>query len=263
MMNEKIEFIENELVGLRKELNEHSLYKNLQVSKDINIFMESHVYAVWDFMSLLKAIQIDLTTVTTPWIPKKNSNLVRFINEITLAEESDFDKDGVIKSHFEMYLDAMREMGASTTKIENFIDQISKSNSVQDTLANMEILPSVKEFVLQTFSVINSNETHKIAAAFTFGREDIIPDMFLKIVAEASSDSTKSFDSFTYYLERHIELDGDEHGPLSLKMIEELCGNDNQKWEEVLVVAKQSLQARINLWSGIEQSLKIYKQELV
>jgi hypothetical protein len=263
MINTKIEFIESELTGLRKQLKEHALYKNLQSTEDIKVFMESHVYAVWDFMSLLKAIQIDLTTVSTPWIPKKNSNLVRFINEITLAEESDFDKDGVIKSHFEMYLDAMKEMGASTAKIEDFIHQISKSNSVEDTMEDIDILSSVKEFVLYSFSVINSNETHKIASAFTFGREDIIPDMFLKIVAEASSGNDKNFDSFLYYLNRHIELDGDEHGPLSLKMIEELCGNDDQKWEEVLVVAKQSLQVRINLWSGIEQALKNHKQELV
>lgn len=262
-MDTKIEFIESELASLRKQLKEHSLYKNLQSTADIKVFMESHVYAVWDFMSLLKAIQMDLTTVTTPWIPKKNSNLVRFINEITLAEESDFDNNGIIKSHFEMYLDAMKEMGADTSNMIDFIHRISKSNNVSETIENTIISSSVKEFVLFTFSVINSKETHKIASAFTFGREDIIPDMFLKIVAEASSENDKSFDSYLYYLNRHIELDGDEHGPLSLRMIEELCGNDDKKWEEVLVVAKQCLQVRINLWSGIEQVLKNHKEALV
>ena len=113
-MNPNIDFIENEIAPLRAQLKDHSLYKNLQSLQDVRIFMENHVFAVWDFMSLLKALQIDLTTVTTPWVPRKNAILARFINEITVAEESDFDKDGVVKSHYEMYLDAMQEVGANT-----------------------------------------------------------------------------------------------------------------------------------------------------
>jgi hypothetical protein len=225
--------------------------------------MENHVFAVWDFMSLLKALQIDLTTVSTPWVPRENSKLARFINEITVAEESDFDKDGVVKSHFEMYLDAMQEVGADTSKIAGFIKQVSALNSVESCLDNTALLPAVKDFVSFTFNVINTKETHKIAAAFTFGREDVIPDMFLKIVEEAAINKSQSFDSFTYYLKRHIELDGDEHGPLSLQMITELCGDDHKKWDDVLAIAKESLTVRINLWSGIEKQLKNYKQEFV
>lgn len=255
-MNSKIKLIEDELEVLRRTLREHSLYKNLKSIQGIKIFMESHIFAVWDFMSLLKALQIDLTSVSIPWIPKKNANLVRFINEITLAEESDFDKDGNSKSHFEMYVTAMEEMQADTSKIKKFVNEISTLNSIENCLEKDSILPAVKEFVLFTFKIINSNETHKIASAFTFGREDIIPDMFLKIVAETKSKNKENFDSFIYYLNRHIELDGDEHGPLSLQMIIELCNNDDKKWEEVLETAKQSLQLRINLWNGIEQQLK-------
>lgn len=262
-MNPKIQFIEAELTTLRNKLKEHQLYKNLQSIEDIKIFMESHVFAVWDFMSLLKALQMNLTTVSTPWIPKKNSSLVRFINEITLAEESDLDKDGNIKSHFEIYLDAMEEMGANTSVINLFLAQITSLNSVKNVLEHSVILPEVKKFVSFTFDVINSKETHKIAAAFTFGREDIIPDMFLKIVDEASSENNKNYDSFLYYLNRHIELDGDEHGPQSLQMISELCGDNLQKWSEVLEVAKQALQVRVNLWSGIEKQLKSNIKELV
>ena len=262
-MNPKIDFIENELRPLRESLKKHSLYKELQSIQDIKVFMENHVFAVWDFMSLLKGLQIDLTTVSIPWIPRRNAKLARFINEITVAEESDFNKEGVIKSHFEMYLDAMEEVGADTSEIADFIQQISAHNSVETCLENTSIATAVKEFVSFTFSVVNSKETHKVAAAFTFGREDVIPDMFIKIVEEAASDPRQKFDSFIYYLNRHIELDGDEHGPLSLQMVTELCGNDDVKWAEVLAIAKQSLQVRINLWNGIEELLKIHKQELV
>lgn len=262
-MNPNIDFIENEIAPLRAQLKDHSLYKNLQSLQDVRIFMENHVFAVWDFMSLLKALQIDLTTVTTPWVPRKNAILARFINEITVAEESDFDKDGVVKSHYEMYLDAMQEVGANTSKINAFVRQIEASETVENSLEKTAVVSAVKEFVSYTFQVVDSKETHKIASAFTFGREDVIPDMFLKIVGEATSEQHSGFDSFTYYLNRHIELDGDEHGPLSLQMITELCGNDDQKWAEVLEVAKKSLEVRIQLWSGIEEQLKRYKQELV
>lgn len=262
-MNSEIEFIEKELEGLRIQLKEHSLYKNLQSVNDVRVFMESHVFAVWDFMSLLKALQLDLTAVTLPWVPKENTNLVRFINEITLAEESDLDKDGQIKSHFEMYLDSMQEMDADIDVIKNFVSQISKGDSVLDTLKRTAVLPEVKEFVAFTFDVINSNEAHKIASAFTFGREEVIPDMFLEIVEKSSCDNNQKFENFIYYLKRHIELDGDEHGPLSLKMVAELCGDDQTKWGEVLEVAKKALQVRVNLWTGIEVQLKKYKKELV
>jgi len=255
-MNSKIAHIESELMSLRKELKNHVLYKELNSVDDIKTFMEGHVFAVWDFMSLLKALQINLTTVSIPWFPKKNTNLVRFINEITLAEESDVNKDGVIKSHYEMYLDAMQEMNADCSTIKHFINAISKGENVIKAVENLSVNSAIKNFVTYTFKVIETNENHKIAAAFTFGREDIIPDMFLKIVDETTLKSNKKFDNFIYYLERHIELDGDEHGPLSLQMIEELCGNDDKKWQEVLEVAKASLQVRIDLWSSLKEELK-------
>ncbi len=185
-MNSNLKFIETELLPLRIKLREHDLYKTLSSIEDIKFFMESHVFAVWDFMSLLKALQINLTSVSLPWLPKKNTNLVRFINEITLAEESDVNKDGVFKSHFEMYVDAMEEMGADSSLIEKFLQSINEGKTVKKSIEIVTISEAVKDFVNFTFDTINSNQTHKIAAAFTYGREDIIPDMFLKIVVETS-----------------------------------------------------------------------------
>ena len=258
-----IEHIEKELIYLRADLNNHKLYSALTSIEDVKTFMEQHVFAVWDFMSLLKALQINLTTVSIPWIPKKNTNLVRFINEITLAEESDVNKDGVLKSHYEMYLEAMQEMNADCSKIQYFINEIYKGEDVVNSIKNLAIHKAIKDFVTYTFKIIETDENHKIAAAFTFGREDIIPDMFLKIVDETTLKSNMKFDNFIYYLKRHIELDGDEHGPLSLQMIEELCGNDDKKWQEVLEVAKDSLQVRIDLWCAVEEELKSKKESIL
>ena len=254
-MNSNIAHIEKELADLRNQLKNHSLYKGLNTLEDVQTFMSLHVFAVWDFMSLLKAIQINLTCVSIPWMPVKNAELARFINEIVVAEESDHDAHGVVKSHYEMYLDAMAEVNADPSKMNEFMKMIQSNNTVAEALENLSVPQEVKEFLSFTFDIIKTDKTHLIAASFTFGREDVIPDMFINIIDKATLENNKSYDSFNYYLKRHIELDGDEHGPLSLRMIEELCGNDAQKWQEVLETGKRALELRINLWSAIEQEL--------
>ncbi|WP_286756904.1 DUF3050 domain-containing protein [Roseivirga sp. UBA838] len=261
---EQTDWIERELQPYRTQLNNHPLYQRLSNLNDIQVFMENHVYAVWDFMSLLKALQNELTCTTLPWVPKYNPSLSRFINEIVLEEESDVNEDGEYMSHFEMYLQAMDQIGANTLPISQFIECVRAGQNLSEIQEKLNLNDAVVRFMRFTFDVIESGKPHLIASAFTFGREDLIPDMFLEIVKSAEAkDGHKAYSKLTYYLKRHIELDGGDHGPLAMRMITELCDNDEQKWQEVLAIAKKALNARIGLWDSISEAIGLKEAEPV
>ena len=183
--------------------------------------MQSHVFAVWDFMSLLKALQQRLTCTSVPWIPTDFPESRRFLNEIVLGEESD-QYEGRAISHFELYLEAMDEASANTAPIRSLIDSIHQSNF---SPATIPAPAAAQAFVASTFRVIDSNNLAAMAAAFTFGREDVIPDIFRELVRDLNRQHPGAFTKFIWYLERHIEVDGEDHGPLSLRMVADLCGN--------------------------------------
>ncbi len=259
---ERIITLQNSIQEVLDELYSHKIYKNLKTTEDIKTFMQNHVFAVWDFMSLLKSLQNLLTTTKTPWLPPTNPKTCRFINEIVLGEESDLNEEGEPMSHFEMYLSAMNQAGSNTAEINKFLSLVKEGIPISAALHECDIHEETRNFVRFTFEVIQSQKPHCIAAAFTFGREDIIPEMFLEILKNSDSENI-NFTQLKYYLDRHIELDGDEHGPLSLEMIKELCGDDDLKWQEVQIIAEQSINKRISLWDGINEDIQKQSPELV
>ena len=239
------------------QLLNHALYGKIRTPDQLRIFMEVHVFAVWDFMSLLKSLQIGLTCVELPWFPRDPESSY-LINEIVLAEESDEYLDGRRMSHFEMYLDAMTHAGARVTKLNRVLETIRASPDLHNTIGSLELEAGIREFMQFTFNVIRDGKLHEIAAAFTFGRENLIPEMFHSILKHLQQNFPETeLDRLIYYFNRHIELDGDHHGPLANRMIEKICGSDETKWAEMEAVAKLALEKRIGLWNAIEDRIRL------
>ena len=232
----------------REKVVAHRVYRTLNSIGDVNVFMQSHVFAVWDFMSLLKVLQQRLTCTRVPWVPEGPTASRRLINDIVLVEESDELDEGYI-SHFELYLQGMAQSGADTGPITSFIDQLRDGRSVEDALASSGAPQGAVSFVATTWGIIDEAPVHCQAAAFAFGREDLIPEMFEQVIQ--IDDGAGVLATFKDYLARHIEVDGEQHTPMAMQMLIDLCGDDDAKWAECAKTVQLALEARNALWDAI------------
>jgi hypothetical protein len=202
-------------------------------------------------MSLIKALQRELTCVEVPWVPKGSPVVRKLINEMVLGVETDVDQDGRPASHYELYLDAMEATGADTSAIKDLIREISFGKTVDEALATLSIPETVKDFVQFSFDTIGKSKVHEIAALITFGRRDLIPDLFCDLVEDLDERYPNQLNLLCYYLDRHQEVEAGEHGPMMMQMVVELCGEDETKWEECQVAAIRALKHQMALWDGI------------
>lgn len=251
-----IQHLQQEISEERNAVLNHPLYRAVKTEEDLRLFTSHHVFAVWDFMSLLKRLQRALTCVATPWLPVGSADTRYLINEIVIGEESDVDQEGRRCSHFELYREAMRQMGANDGGIEALIMQVRGGVPVREALAATGLPETVREFVHFTFDMVETGAVHEVASVFTFGREDLIPGMFMEMVRDLEERFPARFEVFRYYLERHIEVDGDHHSLLAIRMVEELCGNDPEKWSQAEEAARKALRFRCRLWDGILERLQ-------
>jgi hypothetical protein len=244
------------IAPVREAIIRHPLYERMKRMEDIRIFMQHHVFAVWDFMSLLKSLQRRLTCTDIPWTPTGNAATRFLINEIVTGEESDLTPDGARASHFELYLQAMQQAGADTRAVTALLESLRQGYPLEAALQNSNIPEAARAFMQYTFGLIDQAPVHVQAAVFTFGREDLIPAMFLALVNDLDKTFPGQISLYKYYLERHIEVDGDHHSHLGMQMVEELCGNDPVKWREAAAAAKTALEKRLALWDCISNLMR-------
>ncbi|NID08983.1 DUF3050 domain-containing protein [Fibrivirga algicola] len=255
-MDSLLQQLTTTLEPTRQRLLNHPVYATVRDLDGLRDLTTYHAFAVWDFMSLLKALQRNLTSVSVPWVPVGAGSTRYLINEIVTGEESDEAPEwlGVSDSHishYELYRIAMERLGADTGPIDQFVNAVVAGTSIHQALQDTDVPEGVMEFVRFTFDVILTGKPHIMASVFTFGREDLIPDMFLNLVRELDADAPDELRTFRYYLERHIEIDGDHHSHLAMKMVSELCGDDAGRWQEATDWAIRGMDARISLWDAV------------
>tara|TARA_B100000902_G_scaffold166009_1_gene160898 strand:- start:848 stop:1618 length:771 start_codon:yes stop_codon:yes gene_type:complete len=249
-------FDSSSLDPLRESLFQHPVFRSVTTLSRLRIFMEHHVYPVWDFMSLLKSLQYKFAPHGSPWLPNGNGDIRRFVNEIVTEEESDEafpNSETQYISHFELYRNSMHEIGADTNEINNFISCVIK-NGLVNGLDCRGVPDPARKFMQSTFEVIEGEKAHCIAAAFALGREDIVPKMFKSLLGKIKITEIEA-PIFHYYLNRHTELDEESHGPMAISMMSSLCDGDSKRVEEALQAARNALQARIVFWDGVHMAI--------
>ncbi len=242
-------WLEAHVAGARAAVLDHQLYQSVTTLDRLVRFMGSHVYAVWDSMSLLKALQRQVTCTDTPWVPTSQAGARRLVNSLVLAEESDV-VNGRIVSHFELYLQAMREVGADTTRVERFVKLVVAGHDVATALSAAGAPPGAQTFVLQTMAFVREGRPHAMAAAFFAGRQAIVPDMFRRL--QAAIPATPAMEA---YLDRHTGPDNDRLAEQGFALLEDLCGDDGGRWREAGDAALAALRARADLWSATARAL--------
>lgn len=250
------------LLDEQSALHEHRVFDLVNSPQAVRVFMASHIFAVWDFMSLTKALQAELTCTTVPWLPPANADTARFINEIVLGEESDEVAEGVYMSHYELYLAAMRDVGADTAPAQRLVASLRRGASEREALESLDIPGTTRDFVLSTLHWARAR-VHVVASVFVMSREDVIPNMFRRLLAQKvisantapGTSRIRDTSNFELYLQRHVELDEESHGPMAKRMLQQLCGVDAVAWQEAEEAARAAIAARHRLWDGIAEQL--------
>jgi hypothetical protein len=245
-----------DLADLRAQLDRHPVYGGVRTREDLQCFMSHHVFPVWDFMSLAKSLQEVIAPARAPWRPLHSPQARRFINQIVLEEESDIgppNGGAPFLSHFELYCQAMAEVDADAQPALRFLTAVGE-HGIDTALGNSPLPEPARKFMRTTFDLIATGKPHVIAAAFTWGREHVIPPMF-RALLERLGVGEQAAPSFHFYLRRHIHLDEDSHAPLSLRLLDELCGGNPTRFDEARVAARRALAARIGLWDGVARAL--------
>ena len=259
MMNPFLEKIIKNLLPLNLKLMNSELYKEIASVSNLCFFMEQHVFAVWDFMCLLKELHRRIVSTSAPWFPPKDALSAHLINSILSEEESDLTLDGkTYASHYEIYISAMENLGANTCSIKQFLSLLSDGVDVSEAMHLIHLRTGTKRFVSTTFSFFNC-ELHELMSVFVFGREGITSKIFSSLInalkKKVDIEKEVAFNHLIYYLKRHVDLDGNEHFPKALEMLSNFIGYDTKKWKEAEMAARKALTARIDFLSDIEAGL--------
>jgi hypothetical protein len=235
-------------------LHNHAVFSRIRTMAQLRVFMSWHVFAVWDFMSLVKRLQAEFTCVSLPWLPPRDPVAARLINDIVMAEESDEDGSGAHISHFDLYRQAMAQVGADTRPIDAFVRSVADGVPPAQALLAVHADPAVSRFVGATLRTAQAGPVCQVLGSFVYGRENVIPNMFRRLLSQWQIEPAQAA-GLLYYLQRHIEVDGDNHGPAAERLVQGHIGEDGDRHARVVAGALNAIGERLALWDALEQRL--------
>ena len=240
-----------------QRLEHHAVFGRLVDESSLRAFTELHVYAVWDFMSLIKSLQGSLTGNLVPWVPSRDYEATRLVNAIVLAEECDRRQEGVgYASHFQLYREAMVRIGAKTAAVDQFVRELQAGTRWQRALQNAEIPVAAERFIRHTLRTAEMAEPHQVAAAFLFGREAVLSTRFRPDLERLQRDRNIDTSGLLFYLERHMEVNRHQHASASERLVAVLCGEDDARWRQAEKTAKDCLEERLMLWDAVVKEIE-------
>jgi hypothetical protein len=249
--------LERQLVPLQQRMASHPLIGHLTTLLAVRCFMAHHVFAVWDFVCLLKTLYARIGCVGVPWFPPKNAESVYFLSTILLDEESDqLPHQAQRLCHFDLYVQAMIGCGANTGPMQQFLLQLGQGQSIHQALQSTDIPVAARQFVQSTWTFFDQ-PTPALAAAFVLGREAMVPPLFAPLLQQIQNHCIPHCDLFCTYLSRHITMDSREHYPQAVKMLESLCGDSAEDWQLAGQAAEQALRQRLQFLTGIQAALAL------
>jgi len=265
--------IQNRVAGLREQLERHQLHRTLEDIGDVRHFMEVHVFGIWNFQCLMNSLLSGESG-------KHQSRVDALVNEMKRQFDKDTNEVGATMSRFDMYVQAMQQLGADTKHIFSFatmlqacedVKSFSKSPSdgwygsrtqcVQASLLSCGAPRGALEHCVQTSRLIDTGEKHKVAASLAFGRQVNILWRLLSILEEAERGGQK-VEKFKYMLTKFEENYKCSYTPLVFQILVELCGDDDRLWREAEEAAVFGVKARVKLWDNINDYL-VFKKPIL
>lgn len=237
---------ERQIRALAERAQTHPLFRALDTPARLSVFAEHHVFAVWDFMALLHSVRLGICAGDVRWTPPTDKCSTRLIYEILIEEEAGPSFDGEHRSHFESYLLAMSALGASTCGVAAFLAAV-RAGAEPEAVIDAHAPGPAAAFVKRTLECARATLPERVAA-LAVARERLIPAMFPVLGRfVAPLEGRADLRPFRYYLERHVAVDGTEHGPATGELVARHARGDVRAAR----AAREALAARVALWDGI------------
>ena len=115
----------------KEQLLNHQIYGQVDEIRKTKIFMESHIFGTWDYLTMFKSLQRALTSLNIHLLEKGTLQLPFVMNQIILNEELDDESSREYLSAigiYQLYIKAMEEIGADTKPITYLVDSIKREN---------------------------------------------------------------------------------------------------------------------------------------